>query len=415
MRRTKSIRRQLTTIGILPIVILGISIFVFGVWFIYSISSNAIREELETSTYILKGCFDLTVRGEYTYDKDILRKGNVNISDSTMLYEIKKNSDVDTTIFWGDTRVLSTVENTYGASVVGTKADRVVVQAVLDKGGNYFSDDLIIGDSRYIGYYTPLFNENDSIVGMVFAGKPKAEVYRNIGMAMVLFLLLTMAVLLVSMIGWKKYSKEIIDDVERIKSYLHTIAAGNLNVAMDERIIQSEDEIGEIGIYAEKMCSELKIMVELDSLTMLYNRRICNRLLRKLVESERPFTVVMGDIDFFKRINDEFGHACGDYILQYVSSILKDSVRDCGFASRWGGEEFLLIYEMDYESAKNKIEQLLTQIRECTFEYEKTSIKVTMTFGVKEMDYAVSYEKAIKAADDNLYKGKRDGRNQIVY
>ena len=156
-------------------------------------------------------------------------------------------------------------------------------------------------------------------------------------------------------------------------------------------------------------------MVEQDSLTLLYNRRTCNRMLKNLVEEKKKFTVVMADIDWFKKINDQYGHACGDYILRSVSSIIKESVKGCGFASRWGGEEFLLIYELDLNETRNKVETLLQTIRDMDFEYEQQHIHLTMTIGVKEMESDVSYEKIIKVADDNLYAGKRNGRNQIVY
>lgn len=415
MKSRKSIRARLLTMGVLPIVLLGISIFIFGSTIIYSIYSDAIREELETNTYILKGCFDLTVRGDYTYEQDILMKGDVNISDSTMLYEIKDNSDVDTTIFWGDSRVLTTIENSYGASVVGTQASPDVTQVVLEKGENYFSNNLIIEDQHYIGYYTPLLNGDGSVVGMVFAGRPKLAVYQSIVKVMLTFLLLTLVVVLCSMIVWRRYSTGLVKDINVIKSYLYNIASGDLTATIDQSIVDREDEIGEIGIYADKMRGALKIMVELDSLTLLYNRRTCNRMIRKLVEEEKMFTVVMADIDYFKKINDQYGHACGDYILKNISSILKDSVKDCGFASRWGGEEFLLIYELDFEATKEKVEQMLEDVRQSTFEYEGQSVKVTMTIGVKGMEQGVPYEKIIKVADDNLYTGKRNGRNQIVY
>lgn len=415
MKGKKSIRHQLTAMGILPIVFLGITIFVFGAILIYSMHADAIREELEMSTYVLKGCFDLTVRGDYTYNQDILMKGDVNISDSTMLYEIKKNSDVDTTIFWGDTRVLTTVENEYGVSAVGTRASGEVIERVLDKGENYFSKDIGIGDMAYIGYYTPLLNGDGTIVGMVFAGKPKLTVYYKVARLMLVLLLATLIVILCSLITWKRYSRRLITDIELINGYLHSIADGDLNVTMDAEVIRREDEIGEIGIHAAKMCGALKIMVEQDSLTLLYNRRTCNRMLNKLVEEKRPFTVVMADIDWFKKINDQYGHACGDYILRRVSSIIRESVKACGFASRWGGEEFLLIYELDFEKAKDKIEALIQTIRDTSFEYDGQTIHVTMTIGVKEMDLDVPYEKIIKVADDNLYTGKRNGRNQIVY
>lgn len=402
-------------IGILPIILLGILILVFGAVLIYVMNANAIRDELETSTYVLKGCFDLTVRGDYTYDKLVLKKGDVNITDSTMLYEIKENSGVDTTIFWEDTRVLTTIENEYGVSAVGTQASADVVEAVLKRANDFFSYNLIIGDVGYIGYYTPLMNEDGSVIGMVFAGRPQSVVYQKIIMTMVILLLVTLIVILFASISWKRYSNQLIVDVESINTYLHNIMDGDLNVIMETGVVNREDEIGQIGIHAVKMCEALKVMVEQDSLTMLYNRRTCNRMIQRLVEDKKGFTIVMGDIDFFKKINDQYGHDCGDYVLKKISSIIKENVTGCGFAARWGGEEFLLIYETQYLDAKQKVETLAQTIRDTIFQYEENPVQVSMTIGVQEMNLEESYEKMIKLADDKLYSGKRNGRNQIVF
>lgn len=414
MSKKKSIRQRLTMIGIFPIVLLGILILVFGAILIYVMNANAIRDELETSTSVLKGCFDLTVRGDYTYDKLVLKKGDVNITDSTMLYEIKENSGVDTTIFWEDTRVLTTIENEYGVSAVGTQASADVVETVLKHANDFYSFNLIIGDVGYIGYYTPLMNEDGTVVGMVFAGRPQSVVYQKIIITVAILLVVTLIVILFALVSWKRYSNQLIVDVESINTYLHNIMDGDLNVTIESGVISREDEIGQIGIHAVRMCDALKVMVEQDPLTMLYNRRTCNRMIQKLVEEKINFTIVMGDIDFFKKINDQYGHACGDSVLKKVSSIIKDNVIGCGFAARWGGEEFLLIYVMEHLEAKQKVEALAQTIRDTIFQYEENEVRVTMTIGVQEMDFEDSYEKMIKLADDKLYSGKRNGRNQIV-
>lgn len=415
LKRRKSIREKLFFMGILPIVVLALIIFAFGSTVIYSIYSNTVRDGLKADTDVLKGCFDLTVRGDYTYENDILKKGDVNISDSTMLYEIKEKSDVDTTIFWEDVRILTTIENDYGASMVGTQADEVVVKTVIQKGEDYFSKNLVIGANAYIGYYTPLMNEDGKIVGMVFAGKHKEEWKKSMSLVIVAFLVLTLTVVLSALVIWRKFSMSLIRDIDTINLYLRGIATGDFSVRMGEDIVKRDDEISEIGVYAQKMSGELQTMVELDPLTMLYNRRTCNRNIQRLVDDKQAFTIVMLDIDWFKKINDQYGHACGDYILQGVSSIMKDSVQDCGFASRWGGEEFLMVYELDFERTKNKVEALLDTIRNHSFAYEEKQIRITATLGVAQMDEELPYEKVIQMADAKLYEGKKNGRNQVVY
>ena len=411
----KSIRWKLLSVVLIPTIFLGIIIIFLGIFLIYGYYAQSVYDEVKTATYILKGCFDLTVRGDYSYENAILKKGNVNISDSTMLYEIKEESQIDTTIFWQDIRVITTVENEYGVSAVGTKADDDVIQAVLERGENYFSRNIVIDGRKYIGYYTPLQNEDQEFVGMVFAGKPVKLVYRKIGSVILWFLGFSIIAVMIAAVMSKRFSQGLIMDIGLIKQYLHTISHGELTAVIDERITKRQDEIGEIGIYANKMCDDLKKMVELDPLTSLYNRRSCNNRIQALVKEDKPFTIVMCDIDWFKKVNDQYGHDCGDYILVQISEVLKESVKSHGFVSRWGGEEFLLIYELGMEEVVEKVKTLLEQIQNHSFEYHNQKIEITMTFGIQKMKKGADYEDALKIADDKLYKGKRNGRNQIVF
>lgn len=413
MKKRTSISRKMQTIVLLPILLLGLGILFFGIVLIYGFASNIVRNEVETTTYLLKGCFDLSVRGDYSYEEGMLKKGDINITDSTMLYQVKDNTSIDTTIFWGDTRILTTVENEYGVSAIKTKAQSEVKERVLENGENYFSNRLNINGLSYIGYYTPLKNDDD-IVGMVFAGKPAAAVYRQIGKIMLVFLAFSLVAIVVALVVSRQFSERMIGDIGLIKQYLHVLSDGDLNVTMDERVVNRTDELGEIGIYVDKVSSALKNLIELDALTSLYNRRSCHNHLRALLKQDSKVTFVMCDIDWFKSINDQYGHECGDYILVGISKMLQESVKDCGFASRWGGEEFLLVYRLGMQEAKRKAEQLLNDIRAKVFTYQEQEIHITMTFGIKELEKDVPYEEVIKAADDNLYKGKNAGRNQVV-
>lgn len=412
--KREGIRWKLLQIVLIPIVLLGISIVFFGVMLIYSHGKNSIRDEVEAITYMLKGCLDLSVRGDYQYDNGMLKKGEINISDSTLLYEIKENSQIDTTIFWGDTRIITTIENEYGVSAVGTKAEDAVIKNVLEEGKNYFSDELGINGVKYIGHYTPLKNGDGTIVGMVFAGKPATVVSKQIYRMLFLFVLLSVMAVMGAMIMSRQFTRHLLKDINSIKQYLYEISEGNFAARRDAPLMNRQDEIGEIGVYADKMCSALKTMVELDALTSLYNRRTCNNRLKALEEGGEAFCVVMCDVDWFKRINDQYGHECGDYVLVCIADMLRMSVEDCGFASRWGGEEFLLIYQLEEKQVVHRVQKLLEQIRETEFQYQGNSFCVTMTFGVKASEQGVAYENIIKCADDNLYIGKNAGRNRIV-
>ena len=159
-------------------------------------------------------------------------------------------------------------------------------------------------------------------------------------------------------------------------------------------------------------------MVEQDPLTKLYNRRSADRKLRQIIENsfqqDKPFCVAIGDIDFFKTINDTYGHDCGDKVLQNVAQILQTHMHHRGFAARWGGEEFLLVFDnTDSEEALHILEKLLDDIRNTENIYNEQVIKATMTFGIVA-GTTQDAQQLLLAADEKLYAGKSAGRDRIV-
>ena len=413
-KKEKSIRTRLITMVLLPILTLGLMVIFIGMLLLYRFYIQSVQNELAATTNIILDCLNLTVRGDYAYESGMLMKGDLNITDSTMLYRVKEKSQIDTTIFWQDTRILSTVSNQYGVSAVGTKASREVVEAVLERGESYYSTNLNINGTQYVGYYVPMENVDHTVVGMVFAGKSKDMVYRGIRTVLLWFLVLSGAVGILAVVVSSMYSNRMVSDINIINKFIRTISEGDLTVSLDKRIAGRNDELGRIGEYASRMRKELQNLIETDPLTSLYNRRSCNNKL-KLLESEKSeYTIVMCDIDLFKKINDAYGHDAGDYVLVTLSKLIWENIKDCGFASRWGGEEFLLVYQLRYDEAIQKVRQIQQKVREYNFIYEDKTIKVTMTFGVESDNGSAAYEKRILTADGNLYVGKNSGRNQIV-
>lgn len=413
-KKERSIRTKLITMVLLPILFLSLMIISIGMALLYHFYTRSVRNELTAATNIVLDCLNLTVRGDYAYESGMLMKGDMNITDSTMLYRVKEKSQIDITIFWHDTRILSTVSNQYGVSAVGTKASEEVVEAVLEKGECYYSTNLDINGVSYIGYYMPVENTDHSIVGMIFAGKRKDEVYQGIRTVLLWFLVFSGAAGIVAVIISSVFSNRMVSDINIINKFLKTISEGDLTVYLDQRIAGRNDELGRIGEYASRMRTDLKKLIERDPLTSLYNRRSCNNKLKALENGNAEFTLVMCDIDWFKKINDTYGHDAGDYVLVTLSRLIKDNIKENGFASRWGGEEFLLVYQLNHDAAVQEVRQMQQKVRDYDFTYEDKTIKVTMTFGVEADDGSEAYEQRIRIADGNLYIGKNNGRNQIV-
>lgn len=164
--------------------------------------------------------------------------------------------------------------------------------------------------------------------------------------------------------------------------------------------------------------TRLDILANLDPLTKLFNRRSMEQHLNHTLDIAKAngtvFSVIIADIDDFKKVNDTYGHDFGDKVLSNVANILKNQMRDEDYVCRWGGEEFLLLINANKEIAKAVGERIRSEIEKSIVTDSAISISVTMTFGV--MDYIPGYsmEKLIALADENLYKGKKNGKNQVV-
>jgi diguanylate cyclase (GGDEF)-like protein/PAS domain S-box-containing protein len=166
--------------------------------------------------------------------------------------------------------------------------------------------------------------------------------------------------------------------------------------------------------------SELKHMATHDALTGLYNRKVLERRIaeeiHRTVRYEHELSVFLLDIDYFKNINDTYGHAAGDIVLRNFASLLKKSIRSSDYAARYGGEEFVLVLpETGLSDANELAERLRKEINEQSIQLDVDQvIKVTASIGVATFpDHGSTWEELIDAADAAMYRAKNAGRNQV--
>ena len=156
-----------------------------------------------------------------------------------------------------------------------------------------------------------------------------------------------------------------------------------------------------------------------DPLTGLLNRRSMEQRLREAAQgfqrTGRSFSVVMADVDHFKRINDDHGHAAGDRVLRAVAGLFGERLRGHDAVARWGGEEFLLLLpETDLVTACDVADRLRTTVEARLSQAAGLTSNITLTFGVAVFDRPMRVDACLKQADDALYAGKREGRNRVV-
>jgi len=160
---------------------------------------------------------------------------------------------------------------------------------------------------------------------------------------------------------------------------------------------------------------ELNFLANYDALTKLRNRHHISDVFHLYEKNTKPYCVILGDIDDFKRINDTYSHDCGDKVLVTVADVIKKNVDDKGVVCRWGGEEILIILSGNNEECLDLIERIRLTIQNYHLTFNRREINVTMTFGFADYSEDMSIEKLVSIADKRLYHGKKNGKNQVVY
>ncbi|RII35718.1 GGDEF domain-containing protein [Clostridium chromiireducens] len=199
----------------------------------------------------------------------------------------------------------------------------------------------------------------------------------------------------------KIYIMEILKDITKNGSALHKLTENSYCV--------------------EEMISSINEKVVKDELTGLYNRRYINERLPADVKNSKvsniPLSVIMADIDFFKNINDKYGHVIGDKILTDFSNLILNSIRNnSDWVGRFGGEEFIIVLNgTESKNAYLVAEKIRKLIEDKVFTYEDIEINITASFGVYSVkDNNISISDVLLNVDRNLYKAKASGRNRTI-
>lgn len=214
------------------------------------------------------------------------------------------------------------------------------------------------------------------------------------------------------------------------KNHLNGILfLGERLMMTDEASSYTDDEKRQIQMIASfaSIAINNAALVERSSTDMMTHLKLkyffFNVLTNKLdaaLEQDLHLAVIMFDIDFFKRFNDTYGHACGDYVLITVAKIIKSSIRAEDLASRYGGEEFtVMLNNTTKEDALTVADRIRSKVEQYDFVYESQHVHVTISLGVAEFDSkenpVTSPKQLVEQADQALYVSKRNGRNQVTF
>ena len=422
MKKRSKLRASMLRATLLPVLIFGICIIICSVRQTESSVYQEVESGLENVAQMTMYLYEETYPGDYAYDsasKTLYKGGKKVEGASKFLEHYKECSGTDVTIFYKDVRVITTIKDKNGDPIVGTRINSIVKKEVYEGRQAHFYSKSTIENENYFSYYCPLFDENDQCVGMVFAGKPSDYVDWIVWKSVVPILLLVLLSMIILIFVIWNYADHLNRAFRQLQRFLGNVEEGDFTVELSEMLTKRKDEIGQMAGTAVRMQHSLRDLVQRDSLTGLYNRHYGEIWMKQVKEEAKdtgePFSIAIADIDFFKKFNDCYGHDCGDMVLRKVSELLQTQVGRQGYVSRWGGEEFLIIFKrFALEESVTFAEEIREKLHRTELRYHNDGFHVTLTIGVAAGDSEKSIESMVKCADCALYEGKRNGRDQVV-
>jgi len=268
--------------------------------------------------------------------------------------------------------------------------------------------------------------------------RARADVLRAWSALLRAYALLALALaLVVGMVAWW-FGRSIVRPLEQLVDAAERIGAGDLSIAlhtrdraeigrltrvfddMAARLRESRGQADAANAALQRQNRQLAALSVTDALTGLSNRKRLDELLSEQFalfrRSGRPLTVLMIDIDHFKRLNDTHGHLAGDRVLAHVASLLRRSVRVVDHVARYGGEEFVaLLVDASAEGALETAERIRASVEAAELSVDGTPLRVTVSVGVTQSrDEDRGPHDAVARADEALYAAKRGGRNRVV-
>ncbi|MBN2016757.1 MAG: diguanylate cyclase [Candidatus Cloacimonetes bacterium] len=191
------------------------------------------------------------------------------------------------------------------------------------------------------------------------------------------------------------------------------------SIKLEKQLRLEEERRRKAQKELEEANKRLSKLARTDPLTGLSNRRdIYEKIEYEIKRFERnniPFSIVIGDIDDFKDVNDNLGHDAGDFVLFSIARHIRSMLRKQDVVGRWGGEEFILMLpNTNLEGAKIITERVRKSIKEKVIQYKENDVSITITFGISVFDEMEPINDCIKKSDTALYKGKKEGKNCVT-
>jgi len=246
-------------------------------------------------------------------------------------------------------------------------------------------------------FYNPIIQKTHKLILGVFFG-------------LVFIATMILSFLVAPMLRFSLFQLQIMNCINVIVTFVVLAGVSYLEIRNSNKV----------AIRLTEVNNKLAYHASRDSLTNLLNRRTMNQYIQmEYVRSKRSgktFGLIMADVDDFKRVNDNHGHAAGDLVLIELSGLLSATLRKQDLISRWGGEEFLILLpETDFEGVQIAAEKVRDLIAHSCVPFQGHDIQITLSIGGVVCEREANWDDCIKIADRALYYGKAHGKNLAVF
>ena len=253
------IQYKILMVALGPLAVLGIIIVLLSNARINTVVTNSILTGLKSAAVAVRDTLTYVDEGDYGFDRNNkFCKGEFNISKSPELVDnIKEASDIDITIFYGNIRYMTSLLDSSDNRMIGTRAGDEVVKEVIENGNEYFSRNVDVYGEKYFGYYIPLYNNEGTPVGMVFAGIPQADAKAQIQSILLVMVGIVFATAVLAAIFLVFIVRRLVQALRKGSVALEQVAHGDLNVELDRTVLKRKDEIGNISRAIMRLKEEL--------------------------------------------------------------------------------------------------------------------------------------------------------------
>ncbi|HEX3078238.1 MAG TPA: methyl-accepting chemotaxis protein, partial [Lachnospiraceae bacterium] len=254
---------KMLLIVVTPAVIITIVSMFISMYKLNGFSEVLLKDQFISLSESIKQIYSNSSYGDYTVQNGMFMKGGMKLSDNfEVVDKIKETTGNDVTIFFGDTRMVTSISDESGNRIVNTKASDKVVKEVLENGKSYFAMSVDVNGKDYSGCYTPLIQDsNNEVVGMIFVGKERQQITTLIWDTITSILVGQIIVLAIGVILAGLLIRIVVRNIKNAISHLDEVALGRLSVQVPDKISNRADEIGDMARSIGKLVESFKTII----------------------------------------------------------------------------------------------------------------------------------------------------------